>query len=180
MKYEKIQKILLNIEKTTPFQDDADMKRAVEKIRSREMNKKFMKADTDLISECTDTLLMLNGYDINKIDDDAGERSEKCLKRVYDAAENKNASYPVRVMNPKLKPVIILLIIIFCIFSTDIIAYACGFDAFSYIKKYGRELLNLQSGESINKYGITFTYRGDVKEYASLDDLIAKEMPDML
>jgi hypothetical protein len=79
-----------------------------------------------------------------------------------------------------LKPAIIMLVIIICIFAMNIIAYAFGFDAFSYIKKHGREILNLPIGESITEYDITFTFHGESKKYADIEELIKEEQLDIL
>jgi hypothetical protein len=182
MKYEKLQEMLINIEKKNPFHDDADMKRAVEKIRSRELNKKFFKIDTDLISECTDTLLMLERVDVKKIDNEADERSAEDLTKIYVMAEEskKHSSEKTNNINSKLKPVIIMLVILICLFALNIIAYAFGFDVYSYIKNYGRELLNLPIDESITEYGITFTYHGDSKKYTDIEELFKEEQLDIL
>lgn len=182
MKYEKLQKMLINIEKKKPFHDNADMKRAVEKIRLHELNKMFLKIDTDLIGECTDTLLMIEGVDVKKIDDEADERSAENLKKIYAMAgeSDKHSSGKTNSINSKLKPVIIMLAILICLFTLNIIAYAFGFDAYSYIKKYGRELLNLPVGESITEYGITFTRHGESKKYADIEEFTKEEQLDIL
>lgn len=182
MKYEKLQKMLINIEKKKPFHDDADMKRAVEKIRSHELNKKFLKMDTDLICECTDTLLMLEGVDVKKIDDEADKRSAENLKKTFAMAGDgdKHSSGKASIIHSKLKPVIIMIVLIICLFTLNIIAYAFGFDAYSYIKKYGKELLKLPIGESITEYGMTFTRYGESKKYADIEEFTKEEQLDIL
>lgn len=175
MKYEKLEKLLITVEKKSPFKNDDDMKAAVEKILKKEQKKKGVYQDNELIEQCIDTILMLNGYDVDKINKNNELLIERGLCLINKKKSQKSIDSRKRTIlyNEKL---LFVLGIMLVLLITQLTAMAFGYNPVIEIYEFFTSNGVLQK---VNETGITYTYHDDTKTYTSINELIEKENLDI-
>lgn len=126
MKNSKLEEMLVEIEKTKPFQNDEDILRAVEKILLKERKKRDSKQDFELINECVETSLMLKGYDIDKLHSYIESTYDERLNRIHEKIrlEQMKDSSKVRIRPKRYRAVIITACVILGLLLASTVAYA--------------------------------------------------------
>lgn len=178
MKNSKLEEMLVEIEKTKPFQNDEDILRAVEKILLKERKKRDSKQDFELINECVETSLMLKGYDIDKLHSYIESTYDERLNRIHEKIrlEQMKDSSKVRIHPKRYRAVIITACVILGLLLASTVAYALGFEPLRYIK----EIFGLSVGESIVIDNITYTRGGEIVCYDTIEELYKNQDIDIL
>jgi len=176
MKNSKLELLLVEQEKKTPFQCDKDMIMAIEKIIKKERRKRESKQDFDLITECCEILLELRGYDLNELEKSAERSKKRILDNVHEMARSE-AKTSLSKSKPffkrrKLVSVIVSVAMFFTITGTAIVGF--GFGPLEYI----RFLIN-SSNEDYDD-NITHLNGEKVKYYKSIEELCEKEQLHIL
>ena len=171
MAYEKIQKKLSLIRKKTSINNNKEMYDAVKNILDKEKRKKFKK-DLELIDECIETLIMLRGYDINKIEAETEIYKEKTLNIIKNETSN-NKSRNLFKKKYVLVTVTILLLMIF----SQLTAMAFGFNPILEMYNFFTSNTDIST---VTEGDITYSYLDNTKTYSSIEELIAQENLDII
>ena len=88
--YQKLETHLRLYEKDHPIKDDHELIAAIESILDEQDSLPIEERDFDLIAEATNTILKLQGYDENHLDEMASEAASSVRTRIAD--KRKGAS----------------------------------------------------------------------------------------
>ena len=122
MAYEKLNEKLLKIEETTPITNNTEMYRVVKKILDKEV-RKIINKDFDLINECIEILLSLQGYEIEQVDALAKKHQYQSNEKPKNKRFNK-------------KFIIAAIVILSVLVLTQLIAMAFGYNPVGEIYAY--------------------------------------------
>jgi hypothetical protein len=144
-------------------------------IIDAELKKPYQKADAALIDECVDFILEIKGIR-NDLTEREVEKKTKDLLYIYKERER----FKRRNIAGFLKPAVITVCIITLLFCLNSVLLAFNFDAWSYVRNWGSDLLKLDSGKSEAIGNITFVRNGESKEYNNIEQLFAGEGLNLL
>ena len=135
-------------------------------IIHREVSKPDDEADMELVEECEKTLLSLSNS-TSVSEDELRERLNRIIsnEKVQDASQHKQL---FRLIHRAAAIAACAAVFLFAGVMT-VYAFVPSFQSFV------REVLNLQTGTSIEHDGITYINNGESKIYSSLDELLEGE-----
>jgi hypothetical protein len=141
------------------------------RIIDDELKKTYKKVDAALIDECVDYILEIKGvrYDLTT------EEVEKRAKELLDIYKERGRGKQRYIIRRLLKPAVITACFITLLICLNMVLLAFNFDALSYVKNWGSDLFELDSGKSESIGNITFVRNGESKEYSSIEQLFAGE-----
>lgn len=140
-----------------------------------EASKDYKEMDSDLVTECVDFLMELEGKE---------KLTKKEIEQRVNAIPFKGkvtaiGSYAKKKMRAKRLAVIAaVLAFIFALFS--IFAFATGNNPIELLKQMGHAIIEMIDGETVDVGGVTIYAPHKTKEYDSIETLLKEEEIDIL
>lgn len=148
------------------IEDDEVLKRKLRAIIRTEAEKPIEEMDVDLIDECLDFLMELEGSE--KI---IKEQTEAGVNAVLEKLENKKHGKK----NFGFKALIAAACLAIILLAGNLAAMAFGIDTVSVYKQLGTALTYMLSGEEVDYSGITIIKENQAVNYDSFDEFISSE-----
>lgn len=151
------------------IEDDEVLKRKLRAIIRTEAEKPIEEMDVDLIDECLDFLMELEG-------------SEKIIKEQTEAGVNavleklKNKKHGKK--NFGFKALIAAACLAIILLAGNLAAMAFGIDTMSVYKQLGTALTYMLSGEEVDYSGITIIKENRSVNYKSIEDFLMSDRSD--
>ena len=151
------------------IEDDEVLKRKLRAIIRTEAEKPIEEMDVDLIDECLDFLMELEGSE--KI---IKEQTEAGVNAVLEKLENKKHGKK----NFGLKALIAAACLAIILLAGNLAAMAFGIDTMSVYKQLGTALTYMLSGEEVDYNGITIIKENRSVNYKSIEDFLMSDRSD--
>lgn len=151
------------------IEDDEVLKRKLRAIIRTEAEKPIEEMDVDLIDECLDFLMELEGSE--KI---IKEQTEAGVNAVLEKLENKKHDKK----NFGFKALIAAACLAIILLAGNLAAMAFGIDTMSVYKQLGTALTYMLSGEEVDYNGITIIKENRSVNYKSIEDFLMSDRSD--
>ena len=151
------------------IEDDEVLKRKLRAIIRTEAEKPIEEMDVDLIDECLDFLMELEGSE--KI---IKEQTEAGVNAVLEKLENKKHGKK----NFGFKALIAAACLAIILLAGNLAAMAFGIDTMSVYKQLGTALTYMLSGEEVDYSGITIIKENRSVNYKSIEDFLMSDRSD--
>ncbi len=161
----KLEKKLLQFEKTAPISNDEELIKAIESIIINEESLPIEERDLDLIDEAIDSILSLKKVDIEQLDSFAEKITDKYFSKITD--KSKKISKKSKFV--KLRQVIPIVAIILILAIGSIVVYAKGYSIASITKEVYMQLVQKVWYRHGN---VDIIITEDVNEYKSLEEFL--------
>ncbi|MBR4858838.1 MAG: hypothetical protein IKU08_06595 [Clostridia bacterium] len=140
-----------------------------------EASKPYKEMDSDLVTECVDFLMELEGKErLTK------SKIEQRVNNIpFIATDNIYTKAKKRFRLKTLAVIAAILAILFAIFA--VVSVATSYDpVMNLLKEISHTITEMFDGESVDVGGVTINKHGESIEYASLEELLEKENIDIL
>jgi len=166
---EKLAALLSSFE----INDSTDKKSAFDIIILREKKKRLGKMDMDLIAECVNLILEIDGVDKEKLADTEAELAEEIVHQVKseeaERTSQKRHRYPRHVLIP-------VFIIAVALAVTALVAGAMGYS----VVDLGKKIIGIPVNIPLDYNGNDVIRTDDVMSYDSIEALLADEKLQIL
>ncbi len=158
--------------------NNEDKKILAEKIRTiifLESEKSDDEMDIDLINECVDFLMELEGReDLSK------EQIESARNKVFNSAESNIVNIN-RKKKRSLKALLIAAcVVLFVLVTTLLSTVAFDWNGASILNELGNKVFDMFSGEKTELHGITVIQNGENTVYNSIEDFLEEKQMNVL
>ena len=167
---DKLCSILLEMKKRKTIKSGDDFKRTLNKIIEIEKKKPARKFDHEIIDECADKILEIDGVNISAVEERSRESALKILADIQ-KTENKKVNPTGKII---FKPALMALIIALSSFAVmTIAAYAAGY---GNVIEMGKALFGFPEKTRITlNNGDEIIYSSDNRLYDSIDEMAVSE-----
>ena len=158
--------------------DDKQKQAIAENLRNiifLESSKPYKDIDSDLIKECVDFLMEIEGNE--KL---SQEQIEKARERFLDSAKSNGVSINKPTKKLKFKALLAAACIVIVLVIASFTAMAFGVDTVAILKEFGDSIVEMFAGEKEEYKGVTIIKNGDTVKYDSIDSFIENESIDVL
>lgn len=169
MKTTILEEKLLMIEAKRPFHNDEDMITAIEGILKKEYRKRDSRQNIILINECLDTLLMMRGYDIDKLNKYIESTQEETLNKLYERIRLEQAKVKTHAKPRRYRLAFVSMCVVITLVLMSVAGYAMGFEP---IRRIVNEIFNITVGESISEGDHEYIRRGEVVYFETVEELL--------
>lgn len=140
-----------------------------------ETAKDYKEMDSDLVTECVDFLMELEGKErLTK-----SEIEQRVKNIPFTATDNIYSKTKKQFRLKTLAIIAAVLAVLLAVFTA--IAVATSYNpVINLLKEMSHAIIELIDGESVNFNGVTINKHGESIEYASLEELLEKEKIDIL
>lgn len=179
MKTTILEEKLLRIEAKKPFHNDEDMVKAIEGILKKEYRKRESKQNSILVNECLDTLLMMKGYDIDKLNRYIESTQQETLDILHGRIrlEQEKVKMKTHVKPRWYRFALVSICIVVTLTLMSVVGYAMGFQP---IKRIINDLFNIPIGESISEGDHEYIRGSEVVYFDTVDELLQKHQLTIL
>lgn len=177
MKTTILEEKLLMIEAKKPFHNDEDMISAIEGILKKEYRKKDSRQNIILINECLDTLLMMRGYDIDKLNRYIESTQEEALNRINEKIHLKQAKVKTHAKPRRYRFAFVSMCVVVTLVLMSVAGYAMGFEP---IRRIINDLFNITVGGSISEGDREYIRGGETVYFGTIEELIEESQLTIL
>jgi hypothetical protein len=166
----KLEKRIMQYEKSTSISNDEELLHAIEQILKEEQSLPPEEKDFDLVDEAIEMILSLKNVDIEQLDKVSEQVVSDHLELVKNKIQSQSSKNHRRVL--KMKRFFPLAAVISLLAASTIIAYACGLDLASMTGDMFNQLARKVKHHNGDK---DLIISDDSSNYKSLHELIQNE-----